>query len=251
MNMKPCYADRTSALFLADTFEALGRIKPESTDMVFADPPYFLSGGGISCSGGKAVCVNKGRWDIPRTPQEKLAFNRKWIGLCRRILKPHGTIWVSGTFHNIFTVGVALEEEGFRILNAVTWQKPNPPPNLARRNFTHSTETIVWAEREKGRHLFNYALMRELNSGKQMKDVWTGPTAPAAERTFGRHPTQKPLWLLERIVLASTEKGDTVLDPFCGTSTTGVVCKRLGRNYVGIDSNPEYIRISTERLKQP
>ena len=171
--LKPYYKDSNSALFLADTFEALERMKPECIDMIFADPPYFLSNDGITCSGGKAICVNKGEWDHVDSFEEKHEFNRRWIRLCRRVLKPSGTIWISGTLHNIYSVGVALEQEGFKILNNITWQKTNPPPNLACRCFTHSTETVLWAKKnsDDAKHYFNYELMKQLNGGKQMRDV--------------------------------------------------------------------------------
>lgn len=247
---KSFFKDSKSALFLADTFEALENMKPECIDMIFADPPYFLSNDGISCSGGKVVSVNKGEWDKIGSLTEKHEFNRKWIRLCKKILKQNGTIWISGTFHNIYSVGMALEEEGFKIINNITWQKINPPPNLACRCFTHSTETILWAQKDdaKAHHYFNYALMKELNGGKQMKDVWPGSLTKAAEKQFGRHPTQKPVYLLERILLASTKENDVVLDPFCGSSTTGVACKKLNRFYIGIDNEREYLELSMERL---
>ena len=246
-----CY-NECSALYLEDTFEALEKMFPETVDMIFADPPYFLSNDGISCSGGKAVSVNKGDWDKVGSLEEKHAFNRRWINLCRKVLKPDGTIWISGTLHNIYSVGMALEQEKFKIINNITWQKTNSPPNLACRCFTHSTETILWAQKDdkKSWHYFNYSLMKELNGGKQMKDVWAGPLTPRSEKTFGKHPTQKPVYLLERILLASTREGDVVLDPFCGSSTTGVACKRLKRNYIGIDNNLQYIQLSIERLKR-
>lgn len=151
--------------------------------------------------------------------------------------------------HNIYSVGMALEEEGFKIINNIVWQKTNPPPNLACRCFTHSTETLLWAKKNKtAHHLFNYELMKNINEGKQMKDVWTGPLTSPAEKKFGKHPTQKPLYLLERIILASTKEGDIVLDPFCGSSTTGVACRKSGRFYIGIDNCIEYIEISKERI---
>ena len=247
---RPYFSDENSALFLMDTFEALAKLKPNSIDMIFADPPYFLSNDGISCSGGKAVSVNKGDWDKIGTLEEKHKFNRDWLRLCKCVLKPNGTIWVSGTLHNIYSVGMALEQEGYKIINNITWQKTNPPPNLACRCFTHSTETVLWAQKNerKSRHYFNYSLMKELNGGKQMKDVWTGALTSAREKIYGKHPTQKPLYLLERIILASTQENDVVLDPFCGSSTTGVACKRLNRFYIGIDNNQEYIELSRERL---
>lgn len=248
--MKPYYKDNNSALYLADTFEMLEDMRSESIDMIFADPPYFLSNDGISCSAGKAVSVNKGDWDKIGSLEEKHEFNRRWIGLCKQVLKPDGTIWISGTLHNIYSVGMALEQEGFKIINNITWQKSNPPPNLACRCFTHSTETVLWAQKndKKAHHYFNYDLMKEINGGKQMKDVWTGALTKSAEKRYGKHPTQKPLYLLERIILASTHENDVVLDPFCGSSTTGVACKMLGRNYIGIDNNLEYINLSVERL---
>lgn len=249
--LKPYFFDNNSALYLSDTFEALDRMLCECVDMIFADPPYFLSNDGISCSAGKAVSVNKGDWDRAGSLEEKHEFNRSWIRRCRRVLKRNGSIWISGTLHNIYSVGMALEQEGFKIINNITWQKTNPPPNLVCRCFTHSTETVLWAQKADtdARHYFNYALMKQMNGGKQMKDVWPGALTPSAEKRFGKHPTQKPLYLLERIILASTHENDVVLDPFCGSSTTGVACKKLGRNYIGIDNNCKYIELSIERLK--
>ena len=249
--LKPYFFDKNSAVYLADTFEALADMLPECVDLIFADPPYFLSNDGISCSGGKAVSVNKGEWDKIGSLEEKHAFNRNWIRLCRRVLKPNGAIWISGTLHNIYSVGFALEQEGFKIINNITWQKTNPPPNLACKCFTHSTETVLWAQKDEknARHYFNYELMKEINGGRQMKDVWTGTLTSTAEKTHGRHPTQKPLYLLERILLASSRENDLILDPFCGSSTTGVACKKLNRKYLGIDNNEEFIKLSIERLK--
>lgn len=249
-SLKPYYEDENAVLFLANAFEALMQMEPECVDLIFADPPYFLSNDGITCNAGKMVSVNKGEWDKTKSLEEKHEFNRSWIRLCRTVLKPNGTIWVSGTLHNIYSVGMALEQEGFKIINNITWQKTNPPPNLACRCFTHSTETILWARKDtpKARHYFNYALMKEKNGGKQMKDVWTGALTKSSEKRFGKHPTQKPEYLLERIILAATTEKAVVLDPFCGSSTTGVVCKRFGRTYIGIDNNKEYIHLSMERL---
>lgn len=249
--LNPCFCSNNAALYLSDTFVALEKMLPEKIDMIFADPPYFLSNGGITCSAGKVVSVNKGEWDKIENVEEKHNFNRRWIKMCRRVLKPNGTIWISGTMHNIYSVGLALEQEGFKIINNITWQKTNPPPNMACRCFTHSTETILWAQKSdrKSRHYFNYELMKEINGGKQMKDVWSGALTPPSEKQFGKHPTQKPVYLLERILLASTKENDVVLDPFCGSSTTGVACKHLKRNYIGIDNNIEYIHLSIERLK--
>ncbi|MBR1647234.1 MAG: site-specific DNA-methyltransferase [Selenomonadaceae bacterium] len=252
--MKPYFKDEDSALYLADSHKLLEDFPSECVDVIFADPPYFLSNDGFTCKGGKAVSVNKGDWDKADTFKDKHEFNRHWINLCRNVLKPNGTIWISGTLHNIYSVGMALEETGFKIMNNITWQKTNPPPNLSCRYFTHSTETILWAKKNaKAKHFFNYALMKELNGGKQMKDVWsdlwTGGLTPRCEKTFGKHPTQKPLYLLKRILLASTREGDIILDPFCGSGTTGVACKLLGgRKFIGIDNNPEFIALAKERL---
>lgn len=248
--MKEYYKDDTNTLILGDTFKALKKIPSESIDMIFADPPYFLSNDGISCQGGKQVSVNKGNWDRIDTLEDKHKFNRKWIKECKRILKINGTIWISGTFHNIYSIGMALEQEGYKIINNITWQKTNPPPNLACRCFTNSTETILWAKKndKKAKHFFNYKLMKEINGGKQMKDVWTGALTPKSEKKEGKHPTQKPLYLLERIILSSTEEGATILDPFCGSSTTGVMACRLNRKYIGIDNNEEFIELSRRRI---
>lgn len=255
MNIRPFFEDKHSALYLGDSCELLSNFKTESVDVIFADPPYFLSNNGITCKGGRVASVNKGDWDKAATFDDKHEFNRRWISLCRNILKPNGTIWVSGTLHNIYSVGVALEQTGFKIMNNITWQKTNPPPNLSCRYFTHSTETILWAKKNaSAKHFFNYELMKELNGGKQMKDVWsdiwTGTLTPQREKVFGKHPTQKPLYLLEKIILASTREGDLVLDPFCGSGTTGVVCKKWGRRFCGIDITEEFVALSRERLTQ-
>lgn len=247
--MKPYYQTDTNTLYHGDTFRVLKTIPAESVDVIFADPPYFLSNGGISCSGGKMVSVDKGNWD---KTEDKHKFNRKWLKACYRVLKPNGTIWISGTLHNIYSVGMALEQEGYEIINNITWQKTNPPPNLACKCFTHSTETVLWARKKskkRVKYTFNYALMKEINGGKQMKDVWTGSLTKKREKKYGKHPTQKPLYLLERILLASTNEGDLVLDPFCGSSTTGVAANMLGRKYIGIDNNEDYIKLSKERLQ--
>ena len=250
--VEPIYETETELLVLGDTFSILEKIVPESVDMIFADPPYFLSNDGITCQAGRMVSVNKGDWDKVSSLEEKHDFNRRWIRLCKQALSTNVTIWISGTLHNIYSIGMALEQEGFKIINNITWQKTNPPPNLACRCFTHSTETVLWAQKDekKAKHQFNYALMKELNGGKQMKDVWSGALTPKNEKSKGKHPTQKPLYLLERIIQASTSEGDLVLDPFCGSSTTGVAAKRLGRKYIGIDNVQEYIELSMRRLEQ-
>ena len=235
-----------------DTFKVLKKFDDKTIDMVFADPPYFLSDNGITCSGGKMVSVNKGKWDKSLSVKEKHEFNKKWIKECYRILKDDGTIWVSGTLHNIYSIGMALEEEGFKIINNITWQKTNPPPNLACKTFTHSTETILWAKKDlkKSKYTFNYDLMRELNNNKQMKDVWTTSLTKPSEKKQGKHPTQKPLEILDRIILASTKENDLILDPFCGSSTTGIAAAKLNRRYIGIDNEKEYLDLSIRRYKE-
>lgn len=237
-------------LLHGDSLKVLEKFEDEKFDMIFADPPYFLSSNGITCKSGKMESVNKGTWDISRDFATKHEFNREWIRLCRRVLKKDGTIWVSGTFHNIYSVGAILEEEGFKILNNITWKKTNPPPNLGCRCFTHSTETILWAKKsEKSKHTFNYKLMKEINDGKQMKDVWEGSLTKKSEKFAGDHPTQKPLYLLERIILSSTEEGDLILDPFCGSGTTGVAAISNKRKFIGIDLEVDYLEISKKRLE--
>ncbi len=244
------YSTENAILLQDDSLKALKKVKPNSVDMIFADPPYFLSNDGITCSGGKMVSVNKGKWDEGSSTESKHKFNRKWIKLCKEVLSPNGTIWISGTYHNIYSVGMALEQEGFKILNNITWQKTNPPPNLACKCFTHSTETVLWARKDdkKAKHYFNYDLMKELNDNKQMKDVWTGSLTKPSEKKFGKHPTQKPEYLLERIILASTKENDVILDPFCGSGTTGAVAKRFGRKFIGIDIEQVYLEICKKRL---
>ena len=241
-------------LYHDDCLKRLKKIDKKSIDMIFADPPYFLSNGGVSCHSGKQVSVNKAEWDKSITIEEKIKFNRKWIRLCKEVLKDDGTIWISGTFHNIYVIGMALELEGFSIINNITWQKPNPAPNLACRCFTNSTETILWARKQltpkkKGKHTFNYFLMKEVNGGKQMKDVWLIPLVTKEEKKYGKHPTQKPLALLERIILASTNEGDLILDPFNGSGTTGLVSVKLNRRYIGIDKELEYCELTKKRLE--
>lgn len=219
-------------------------------DMIFADPPYFLSNGGISCQAGKMVSVNKGDWDKSRGAEVNHEFNLQWLKRCQKLLNPNGTLWVSGTHHVIHSVGYAMQQLDMKILNDITWEKPNPPPNLSCRFFTHATETIIWAAKNhKSKHVFNYADMRAENEGKQMKSVWRFLPPANAEKIFGKHPTQKPVKLLERCVLASTNEGDLILDPFNGSATTGVAAIKHGRQYVGIELDKDYLDVSIQRLK--
>lgn len=219
-------------------------------DMIFADPPYFLSNGGITCHAGKMVKVDKGGWDKSRGAELNHEFNIEWLSRCQKLLKPNGTIWVSGTQHVIFSVGFAMQQLGMKILNDIAWEKPNPPPNLSCRYFTHSTETIIWAAKnDKAKHLFNYAEMRSENLGKQMKSVWKIATPSTAEKKYGKHPTQKPVALIDRCIRASTNKGDLVLDPFSGSVSTGVASVLLDRKFVGIEQSAEYLALGVKRIE--
>ncbi len=240
------------SLINGDTFKVLKKIEDKTFDIIFADPPYFLSNNGITCSGGKMISVNKGDWDKSLTLKEKHSFNKRWIKECYRILKYTGTIWISGTLHNIYSIGMALEESGFKILNNITWQKTNPPPNLACKTFTHSTETILWARKDlkNVKYTFNYDAMKQMNANKQMKDVWTTSLTKPSEKKQGKHPTQKPLEILDKIILASTKENDLILDPFCGSSTTGISAVKLGRKYIGIDNEKEYLDLSIRRYEE-
>ena len=237
-------------LMKGDCVETLSNFK-FYFDMVFADPPYFLSGGGITCQDGEIVCVNKGDWDKPKTPEEMDAFNLKWLSACRDHMKDNATIWISGTHHNIFSVQQQLLKLGFKILNVVTWNKTNPPPNISCRYFTYSTEFIIWARKSpKVPHYFNYSLMKELNDNKQMTDVWRLPAIAPWEKSCGKHPTQKPLGLLTRIIQASTQPGAWILDPFSGSSTTGIAANLLDRRFIGMELEDEYLKISLERRNE-
>ncbi len=249
--MQKYYSEDFGELYLGDCFDILPKLPRASVDVIFADPPYFLSNGGITCSGGRQVSVNKGTWDEGYSLTQKHAFNRRWIRRCKRVLKDSGTIWISGTFHNIYSIGMALEQEGFKILNNITWQKTNPSPNLACRSFTHSTETILWAKKDlkTAKHYFDYATMKEINGGKQMKDVWTGSLTKKSEKSEGKHPTQKPEYLLDRIITASTRPQDVILDPFLGSGTTAVVAKKLQRRFIGIEKEEDYAQIAVRRLR--
>ncbi len=236
-------------IYQGDCLEILAAIPADCVDLIFADPPYFLSNDGITCHAGRMVSVNKGEWDRSRGPDANHEFNRAWLAACQRVLKPHGTIWVSGTAHIIHSVGFAMQQLGFKLLNDISWVKPNPPPNLSCRYFTHATETIIWAAKNrKSRHTFNYKLMKELAGGKQMKSVWTIPAPDRDEKRFGKHPTQKPVKLLERILLAASNEDDLVLDPFIGSGTTAIVALRLRRMALAIDREGEWVQLALTRV---
>jgi site-specific DNA-methyltransferase (adenine-specific) len=249
----PFYAspDGRLRLYQADALELLRRMREESVDMIFADPPYFLSNGGITCVGGRMVRVDKGGWDKSQGIIGDHNFNLLWLDQCRRILKPNGTLWVTGTSHNIHSVGYGLQVLGYKILNDIAWYKVNPPPNLACRYFTHATETILWAAKSaQSRHTFHYPLMKEQNGGKQMQSLWSIMPPGKSEKRHGKHPTQKPEALLTRIVAASTNPDELVLDPFCGSATTGVACARLGRRFIGIEREQEFLALAINRLAE-
>ena len=239
--------DRAFTIVHGDCFDVLPQFDFKF-DMIFADPPYFLSNGGISYQAGKVVCVDKGEWDKGGTPESIMEFNRKWLTLCREKLKENGTIWISGTHHNIFAIANLLTELGYKILNVITWAKTNPPPNISCRFFTYSTEFILWARKSpKVPHKYNYELMKAINEGKQMTDVWRLPAIGRWEKSCGKHPTQKPLALLTRIILASTDENDWILDPFAGSSTTGVAANLCGRRFLGIEQNEYFASLSLSR----
>lgn len=248
----PYYKSKDNDFLLAhgDTLKLLKEFDFKF-DMIFADPPYFLSNGGISLQSGKIVCVDKGDWDKGKTPEEMENFNMEWLRLCLDKLKENGTIWISGTYHNIFSVTNCLNHLGCKILNVITWQKTNPPVNISCRFFTYSTEFVIWARKtHKKPHKFNYELMKSLNNGKQMTDVWRLPAIGRWEKSQGKHPTQKPLSLLTRIILASTDRGDWILDPFCGSSTTGIAANLCGRKFTGIEQEEEFCRMSKARREE-
>ena len=242
--------DRAFTLLHGDCIELLKQFDFKF-DMIFADPPYFLSNGGISMQNGKIVCVDKGEWDKGGTLEYVNSFNMAWIKECRSKLKENGTIWISGTYHNIFSIANILTELCFKILNVVTWVKTNPPPNISRRYFTYSTEFIIWARKSaKVPHCYNYDIMKQINEGKQMTDVWRLPAIARWEKSCGKHPTQKPLSVLSRIILASTNRGAWIFDPFTGSSTTGIAANLLGRRFLGIDKEEEFLILSQNRKKE-
>jgi site-specific DNA-methyltransferase (adenine-specific) len=243
-------SDENFNLLLGNTMELLQQFN-HKFDMVFADPPYFLSNNGLSIQSGKIVSVNKGEWDKSEGFEHLNEFNRKWLSLVRDKMKDDATIWISGTLHNIFSIGQLLIELDFKILNVVTWEKNNPPPNFSCRYFTHSTEQIIWArKKEKVSHYFNYELMKQLNGDKQMKDVWKLPAIAPWEKSCGKHPTQKPLSVLTRIILASTKPNAWILDPFTGSSTTGIAANLTNRRFLGIDKEEKFLNISINRKKE-
>lgn len=271
--IKPYYKKPNFTLYQADSLKFLAELSENSIDMIFADPPYFLSSGTFTCQNGKMVSVKKGDWDLSNGLKKNFEFHLEWIKAVRKILKPKGTIWISGTYHSIYQCGFALQLAGYHILNDVAWFKPNASPNLSCRFFTASHETLIWARKEKNaKHTFNYKTMVEWENnytkeircrhcgkkdryevlhekGKQMRSVWAINTPQKIEKKFGKHPTQKPEELLRRVVLASTNKGDLILDPFTGSSATGLIAYLYGRKFIGIDTEKEYLDLSIKRFE--
>lgn len=239
-------------LLKGDCVEILNQARENSVDMIFADPPYFLSNGGITCHAGKMVSVNKGKWDKSRGVVENHKFTLEWLRACQRVLKPNGTIWVSGTAHIIYSVGFAMQELSYKLLNDIIWHKYNTPLKVSHRYFTNSKEVFIWAAKnQKSKHYFDYQLMKKLNNGKQMRNLWRFTeeeetkqldvddslkvfASTLSDKCLSKYTTQKPINFLKRIVLSSTKKGDLILDPFCGNSTIGIIASSLNRKYVGI-----------------
>ncbi len=259
-------ADGKFVLFQGDSIRILEEIKRRGIqpNLVFADPPYHLSNGGISCQSGKMVSVDKGKWDTSNGPEEDHEFVLRWLGASLSVLEENGAIWISGTHHIIFSVGFALQKLGAKILNTVVWEKLAPPPHLACRYYTHSHEFVLWARKtEKSKHVFHYAFEKEQNGGKQQKDVWPPRNGVGDEQSFpnhwrigapkkaekilGKHPTQKPIELLDRIIRCSTNPGDLVLDPFCGSGTTGIAAVPNGCNFIGIDLDEQFLKLTKSR----
>ena len=254
---KPYFMDGNFVLYHGDCLSILNQLPDNSVDMIFADPPYNLSNGGFSVHAGRMVSVDKGLWDVSKGFLDDYEFHYRWLEACKRVLKPNGTLWVSGTYHSIYQCGHALQSLGYHILNDISWFKPNASPNLSCRFFTASHETIIWARKDKkGKHTFNYQEMKNGNwpedklkkPNLQMRSVWSMGTPKPEEKKYGKHPTQKPLDLLKRIVLSSTNKGDVILDPFSGSSTTGIASAMHGRKFIGIDMEKDYLELSIKRF---
>jgi site-specific DNA-methyltransferase (adenine-specific) len=246
--------DGHSRLYHGNSLELMASLPSESIDCVWTDPPYNLSNDGVTCVGGRMVKVNKGAWDRSQGVAIDHEFNRAWLAACYRLLKPSGTIWVTGTLHVYPSVGFAMQQLGFRILNDIIWEKASPPPNLGCRCFTHATELILWATKArkgKERYTFHYAAMKAENGDKQMKNVWRIAAPSKAEKMHGKHPTQKPIDLVSRCLRASTNPDDVVFDPFAGSSTTGVAALSLGRRFIGCEADGNYVELSRRRCSQP
>lgn len=240
-----------SNLYHGDSLKLMASMPAESVDCIWTDPPYNLSNDGITCVAGRMVKVNKGEWDRSQGIELDHELNKAWLAACYRLLKPTGTIWVSGTLHVYPSIGLAMQQIGFRILNDIIWEKPAPPPNLGCRCFTHATELILWATKArkgKERYTFNYEEMKAENGDKQMKNVWRMSAPSKGEKLYGKHPTQKPIELVARCLRASTNPDDLVFDPFAGSSTTGVAALSLGRRFTGCEADADHVELSIRRL---
>ncbi|MEK7664213.1 MAG: site-specific DNA-methyltransferase [Patescibacteria group bacterium] len=258
--MSPYFEENGFILYHGDCLNILCQLPANSVDMIFADPPYNLSNNGFSLHAGKRVSVNKGVWDRSKGFEGDYNFHYKWLDACKGVLKPQGTLWLSGTYHSIYQCGHALQSLGYHILNDISWFKPNGSPNLSCRYFTASHETLIWTRKDKGgKHFFNYKLMKNgswpedfiKKPNSQMRSVWAIYPPKKDEKKFGKHPTQKPIELLKRVILASTKPGAVILDPFTGSSTTGIASEIIGkRKFIGIDTNQEFLDISTQRFRE-
>lgn len=238
-------------LYKGDSLSLITTLEDNSVDVVFADPPYFLSSGRKMDIAGRKVKFEKGAWDRCRTTEDIDTFNESWINAVAPKMKEDATIWISGTFHNIFSVERILVNHHFKIINIISWQKSNPHDILDGQHLTFSTEFLVWARKSfHGRHFYNHELMMAQNGGKPLTDVWKLPTPSTWERKLGSHPTQKPLRLLYRIILASTRGGETILDPFAGSCTTGIAANLLGRKFIGIDQSQDYLDYGIRRKRE-
>ncbi|EIP0981122.1 site-specific DNA-methyltransferase [Campylobacter coli] len=242
--------DKNFTLYQNDCNKLLPKFEKQF-DLIFADPPYFLSNDGLSIQNGKIVSVNKGNWDKGDDIEKIDKFNLKWLSNAKIALKDTGSILISGTYHNVFSLGRILQKLDFKILNIITWQKTNPPPNFSCRYLTHSTEQIIWARKSyKHKHIFNYEILKLLNSNKQMRDVWVFNAIAPWEKTNGKHPTQKPLALLTRLILMASDESSLICDPFSGSSTTGIAANLLNRQFIGFEKENEFINISIARKKE-
>jgi len=257
--MKPYFEQENFKLFKGDCIEILRKLTKNSVSLIFADPPYFLSNDGITCKAGRMVSVNKGKWDKSQGHEKDYDFTLSWLKSCKKVLKNEGSIWISGTLHNIYKNGFALEKLAFDILNEIIWFKPNAPPNLSCKYFTHSHETLIWAKKNNGhKHIFNYNEMKNWENssdklhqkGKQMRTIWCIPVTPKSEKISGGHPTQKPLELLKRIITACSDENDTIIDPFNGSGTTGIASYLLKRKYIGIDNDKKFLEMTKKRFKE-
>ncbi len=250
LNELRSYGEPGAVVYLVDCVELMRLMPSECVDVIFADPPYRLSTGGVTVKSGRIASVDKGEWDRSMGLRKDHEFNVRWLRAARRVLKPDGTLWVSGTHHIMFSLGFALQSLGFKVINNVVWVKPDPVPNASHTAFTHAHETLLWASKSRSaRHTFNYDLINSPNPAGQVSSVWRIPTVPRREKREGYHPTQKPLRLVRRALLASTREGDLVFDPFCGSGTTAVAAKELNRAFVGSELEEEYAGLTARRIR--